>query len=407
MYTLCSEVRNIVFDIVSVKKYYTSAEFNEFLDIISKQFQVYVLGYCPEFKVYNNNVVIDSNFSFENHSDMIHFLEEINVEQYNTIIITAVTETVKVATKYNLSTVGLIMNYEDYKDYDIRYMPDQMWVVNNMKDILLNKGFGIAYFEQIGLNLVGPSKFVYSPIYTDQLTYAFNPEIKADLIYTGRYFRFNDPRAYTHRLTQLLLHLKNNKIYAINALGNNMNRLLDNLKNNHANFDIITVVPSRPNVSNRLESVLNFNLKEEYFLKIKLNLLYAKENYETQKKKSTFEEKAHNVKDVFGYTETIEGHVLVIDDIFTSGATALECARMLYEAGASKVTILPFAVTQSSYAEKRFSLVKEENETYKLFFRTVDSQPFWSAGYQGGTKDYSIGRNEYLKGNNVDNYFNR
>lgn len=405
MYTLCSEVRNVVFDIKSLKKFYSNIEFNELINTINRRYNVYILGLCPEFEIYNKSIVVNSYFSFENQADIQKFLEESGIEHYNTIVITAIPETIKQVTRNNLSSVGLIAEKEDYRSFDIRYMPDQIWTTSQMKDILLHNGFDISYFESIGLNSPSPMKFVNFHVFTDQLTYAFDSNINVDLIYAGRYFRFNDPRAYAHRLTQLLLHLKKNKPYAISAIGNSMNYILDILNQEGLDFDIITVVPSRPNTVNRLGNVLNSNLKREYLSKRKLNLLYTKKNYESQKKITTFAEKANNVKDVFGYKEKIKGHVLLIDDIFTSGATALECARMLYEAGASKVTILPFAITQSSTAEIRLPLIKEENEAYKLLFRTSDSQPFWSTGFQGSIKDYETGRNEYLRGNNVDNYF--
>ncbi len=45
--------------------------------------------------------------------------------------------------------------------------------------------------------------------------------------------------------------------------------------------------------------------------------------------------------------------VLLIDDIFTSGATTRECARVLIEAGASKVWVATLARAQKPYVRRR------------------------------------------------------
>lgn len=50
-----------------------------------------------------------------------------------------------------------------------------------------------------------------------------------------------------------------------------------------------------------------------------------------------------NVKGAFVPATTVSGHVLLIDDVLTTGATAAECARVLEKAGAESVTIATFA----------------------------------------------------------------
>jgi len=53
--------------------------------------------------------------------------------------------------------------------------------------------------------------------------------------------------------------------------------------------------------------------------------------------------------------ETVRGkHVILLDDIFTTGATVLHCSRVLKEAGASRVDVLVLA-TGNDYAEGFFS----------------------------------------------------
>jgi ComF family protein len=57
------------------------------------------------------------------------------------------------------------------------------------------------------------------------------------------------------------------------------------------------------------------------------------------------DERADNIRGVFGWTGPgLSGsHVVLVDDLVTSGATAAACASVLLAAGASRVTVLCFA----------------------------------------------------------------
>lgn len=59
-------------------------------------------------------------------------------------------------------------------------------------------------------------------------------------------------------------------------------------------------------------------------------------------------ERAENVKNAFGLSrpsEVLDKRILLIDDVFTTGATMNECARVLKDAGAASVTALTLART--------------------------------------------------------------
>ncbi len=58
------------------------------------------------------------------------------------------------------------------------------------------------------------------------------------------------------------------------------------------------------------------------------------------------QERLKNIKDAFGVKDAniLRGKkILVIDDVFTTGATADECAKSLKKSGASKVEVLALA----------------------------------------------------------------
>jgi ComF family protein len=58
------------------------------------------------------------------------------------------------------------------------------------------------------------------------------------------------------------------------------------------------------------------------------------------------DERLHNVKGAFtvsDYAAVARKHVLLLDDILTTGSTAEECARVLKRAGAVEVTVITIA----------------------------------------------------------------
>lgn len=64
-------------------------------------------------------------------------------------------------------------------------------------------------------------------------------------------------------------------------------------------------------------------------------------------KEITGEQRAENLKNAFLCTDTLSGKkMLLVDDVFTTGATANECARALLKAKAKEVNCLTFAVTE-------------------------------------------------------------
>lgn len=63
-----------------------------------------------------------------------------------------------------------------------------------------------------------------------------------------------------------------------------------------------------------------------------------------QARLATFEERLLNVAGAFRATEPLDGaRVLLVDDVYTTGATARECARALLDAGAREVVVAVFA----------------------------------------------------------------
>lgn len=175
-----------------------------------------------------------------------------------------------------------------------------------------------------------------------EMHHLINPEIKANFIFMGRYFNQYDRRRPFHPYTQKIKKLKNgyHKDFFAHLLRTSINFWF------HDEKPIFTLVPPRPGEVNKLEEVFKTSLSNMDSFFVKPQLLKCKSYYPPQKEAGNHTDRFKNVFDKFEVTQAMKGHVVIFDDIVTSGATALECARMLYMAGAEKVSVISFAAVQ-------------------------------------------------------------
>ena len=121
------------------------------------------------------------------------------------------------------------------------------------------------------------------------------------------------------------------------------------LKKEPLDIDIIIPVPiSRKrrkqrgyNQSDLIAKIVAREINMEYSKNI---LLKLKEN--SRQSKLNKKERLQNVKNVFGIkqaSDLVGKKVLLIDDIYTTGATVNECSKVLRKAGASKVIVYTVA----------------------------------------------------------------
>ena len=90
-------------------------------------------------------------------------------------------------------------------------------------------------------------------------------------------------------------------------------------------------------LAKELAQVLHLPAAEKVILRIKAT--------ETQKN-MTVDERARNLKNAFTVPEktAVKGkHIILVDDVFTSGSTVNECARVLRKAGARRVDVAVIA----------------------------------------------------------------
>ncbi|MCC5909570.1 MAG: ComF family protein [Clostridiaceae bacterium] len=121
------------------------------------------------------------------------------------------------------------------------------------------------------------------------------------------------------------------------------------LKKHRVSADIIIAVPLHPNKrrqrgynqSNLLAKYINRNLGIHYGKK---NLIRKKDTKIMHSLSKT--ERKQNVEDAFQVIKAYEilgKEVLLIDDVFTTGATVNSCSKELMKLGAKSVTVMAFA----------------------------------------------------------------
>ena len=83
-------------------------------------------------------------------------------------------------------------------------------------------------------------------------------------------------------------------------------------------------------------------------------------------------ERRRNLRGAFAVTcDVSEREVLLIDDIYTSGATARECARVLMRAGAAKVWVATLARAQMEFVRRQHEDAREYVAAWDLDVNVV------------------------------------
>jgi len=173
------------------------------------------------------------------------------------------------------------------------------------------------------------------------------------LVVLGRYFPRTDQRHKKHQLSQRILAAKD---------GNPRGKILSDplgcaigIIHSKGFFDVITRVPPRPGKSDHLVPLVTDALARlahdggptlaDVF---KPSAIKCVRQYRPQKGVGDFRTRSLNIAGAFRADPPIVSSksVLLIDDILTSGATAIEAARALFDAGATGVTVVVIGADQ-------------------------------------------------------------
>lgn len=163
----------------------------------------------------------------------------------------------------------------------------------------------------------------------------------------GRYFGYSHYMNQIHPYSSaIFLNKKDGKAYGIfdDDFMNLYKAAIETVLINHK-IDAICSVPTRPCKENRFEKTIE-KLSSMFDLGNLTPYFVCKSDYPMQKTVSQME-REENVKDIFEITMDLTGkHIVIVDDIITTGATMRECVRTLKKRGAEEIIIIALGINQ-------------------------------------------------------------
>ena len=178
---------------------------------------------------------------------------------------------------------------------------------------------------------------------------SFLPLGVAPLCYSlGRYFKTEDPRHSDSALSASLLDLKD-KDRPAEALGQALTAFICQIG---WTPDYIVPVPPKPSETRRRFQVLLESAELPENTEVEGDGLRCVREVQGFKRKGSFK-RSEAVRGAFKSQYDWNGAtVLLLDDVFTTGATSKECARVLSASNASEVRILAFGRDQKTFEIK-------------------------------------------------------
>lgn len=237
--------------------------------------------------------------------------------------------------------IGTILVGQFKKEY-LKYIPDFMCLrFENIPSILQQKRQGYAA-EVIACHEGAKKKNLLSCVSSIKLS---NNEIKNyKLYFGGRYYAKNHRYLADDPLSTLILEFKNKPVKLISEYYDQAISFIHSFEE----FDILTYVPLKKDEVesgrfNRFKSLELDRCNQENL--ILRDVVSCRRTF-SQKRNDAVHRK-ENVQGAYFITQDIRDQkILILDDVYSSGATINEIVKTLYEAGAAHVSALFAGVNQ-------------------------------------------------------------
>lgn len=291
---------------------------------------------------------------------------------------------------------GVILQYQEEElDYSFcRNLPD--FHIRSLKQLdKIIEGESRGYFSEVCVTFVknGPKHWnvgSFSNTGALILTRLNMNGANVKVYAFGRYFQYSHPYFSVHQLSRRIIRAKDDnsqdKIFA--GLFSGFIRYLKSTKT----VDGVTRVPPRPGKRDRLLPIIKISCNESKIPNLS-DILICNTDYPTQKGKNS-EERLENVQGVFDVTDpfSVSGkHILLVDDVLSTGATVTECAATLIRQGAKEVSIIVLGINQlmEAWKPKKHKITCPNCNKDMIIKFTKDGNRFFfgCSNYAGGCQE--------------------
>lgn len=332
-------------------------------------------------------------------------VKAIGLHSYEIAFVSGDLDRIKDAMSCSMGTI-LIRN-QGIVEHESNWLPD--FIFTDMKGLVnlldgRDAGYGAEFNALLPTPPQSSSKWLH-PINLQRSHNGVELKVRAG----GRYIHSDDPRVTVHQLSLRLLKNKdkNKRVVQDDIFFQTYRDLIKVYFALDWGDICITSIPSRPGHEDRFKLIVR-RLSDHYGIDDLSGNLICVKDYPAQKFLNVLQ-RFENVKGCFQYEGRLDSkHVILLDDILTTGATALECARVMYDKGAARVTLVVLAVNQkpNEWRKKNVKLLTCPRCGQKMLQRinSRTNEAFYGcADYEHcrGNLTYADGRLRFLAQNDL------
>lgn len=290
--------------------------------------------------IFKNDLTLLDTYDYFDEYDLISkVLKDSNCSTYSVISISCSHEFIKSMMQYH---IGTVFGDEIKKEF-LENVPDYTFKKDDRLKKILNYQFAGYAAEVIVSNIKNKRKSLLSCKVQIQLDNGTLKEL--DLYFGGRYYSESHKYLFDDPLSTLVRSFKKQYIESIDDF---FDSALQHLYKCDNSLNLITYVPLKKSETkekfDRFDSLKLPKISRE--LEFKSVVKCVKDFHQ---KENDYFARQNAPIDAFEVVENVQHkNIILLDDVYTTGATVKEIAKVLYEAGANHVIALLLAVNQTT-----------------------------------------------------------